>query len=419
MGARPAVGFRIAAGKCQGMRRLFVSAPQGGPLALAGRLTPASRKARAIRPARTAAALAALLLAGCGGRGPPQRPPPTVGVVVVQPQAVTLTAELPGRTSPYEIADVRPQVGGIVKARLFEEGAVVRAGQVLYQIEPAPFEAAYAQARAQLANAEAGLVSARLKAQRVATLLTQHSVAAQDADDAQAAFKEAEATVQQDKAAAGAARINLNFTKVTAPIGGRIGISAVTKGALVTASQSTALATIQRLDPIYVDVTQSAAQVLALKRQMAAGGLRPDAGAEVRLTLDDGSQYPLAGRMQVNDITVDPTTDTVTLRAVFANPSGLLLPGMFLRATVIEGVNPAGILAPQQGVSRDQKGQPTALVLNRQGVVELRRLQIAQSVGNRWLVTAGLAAGDRVIVEGVQSVEPGQRAQAAPADNVQ
>jgi membrane fusion protein (multidrug efflux system) len=365
------------------------------------------------------ASLAAMLLVACGGHQPGERPPPTVGVVTIEPQPVTLTSELPGRTNPYEIADVRPQVGGIIQARLFTEGSIVHVGQVLYQIEPAPFQAAYDQAKGTLAVAEANLVDARLKAERLAGLEKLNSVAKQDADDAEAAFKEAEATVKQDAAAVEAARINLAWTRVTAPITGKIGISTVTRGALVTATQSTALDTIQRLDPIYVDVTQSAAQVLALRRQMEAGGLRPGSNAEVHLTLDDGSQYPLAGQLQFTDITVDPTTDAVTLRAIFPNPSGLLLPGMFLRATVIEGVNPAGLLVPEQGVTRDQKGQPMALVVNRQGVLELRRLQVGQTVGAKWLVTAGLAAGDRVVVEGAQSAQPGMRARAVPADNLQ
>jgi membrane fusion protein (multidrug efflux system) len=366
------------------------------------------------------AAFSALLLAACGGQRPAERPPPTVGVVTIAPQPATLTTELPGRTRPYEIAEVRPQVSGIIQARLFTEGSIVRAGQVLYEIEPAPFRAAYDQAMAQLANAEANLVAARAKAERLAGLAKLHSAALQDVDDAEASFKEAEATVRQDRAAAQAARINLGFTRVTAPITGKIGISTVTRGALVTANQTTALDTIQRLDPIYVDVTQSASQVLALRRQMAQGGLRADAAdAEVHLTLDDGQVYPLAGRMQFTDITVDPTTEAVTLRAVFPNPNGLLLPGMFLRATVIEGVNPAALLVPQQGVARDQKGLPTALVVDRQGVAELRHLQVAQTVGNKWLVTSGLAAGDRVVVEGAQSVEPGAKVRAAPADSVQ
>ena len=367
------------------------------------------------------AALLAVLVAGCGGHGPGERPPPTVGVVTVEPQPVTLTAELPGRTSPYEVADVRPQVGGIIQARSFTEGSVVHAGQVLYQIEPAPFQAAYDQAKAQLANAEANLVTTRLKAERFADLVKIHAVSSQDHDDAEAAFKQAGATVEQDRAAAEAARINLDFTRVTAPITGRIGISTVTKGALVTASQTAALDTIQRLDPIYVDVTQSAAEVVALRRQMAQGGLDASApgGAEVHLRLDDGTAYGVAGRMQFTDITVDQTTDAVTLRAVFANPTGLLLPGMFVRATVVEGVDPSGLLVPQQGVTRDQKGQPTALVVNRAGVVELRQLQVGQSVGNKWLVTSGLQPGDRVIVEGLQSAQPGARVHAIPADNLQ
>jgi membrane fusion protein (multidrug efflux system) len=365
--------------------------------------------------------LLAVLVTACGGQSPGARPPPTVGVVTIEPQSVTLTTELPGRTSPYEVADVRPQVGGIIDARLFDEGSIVRAGQVLYQIEPAPFRAAYDQATAQLANAQANLATTLLKAQRYADLAKIHAVSTQDYNDAEAAFKEAQATVQQDRAAAEAARINLDFTRVTAPISGRIGISTVTKGALVTANQTTALDTIQQLDPIYVDVTQSVAQVMALRRQIAQGRLNANApdSAEAHLTLDDGTTYPLAGRLRVTDVTVDPTTDAVTLRAVFPNPSEVLLPGMFVRATIVEGVNPAALLAPEQGVGRDQKGNPTALVVNEAGIVELRQLKVAQTVGNKWLVTAGLKAGDRVIVEGIQSAEPGARVRAVPATNVQ
>jgi membrane fusion protein (multidrug efflux system) len=359
-----------------------------------------------------------LLLAACGGRPAGQRPHPTVGVVTIEPQPVTLTTELPGRTSPYEIADVRPQVGGIIKARLFDEGSIVRAGQVLYQIEPAPFQATYDQAKAQLANAKATLVDAKLKADRLAGLVKLSSAALQDADDAEAAFKVAQATVQQDRAALEAARINLQFTKITAPITGRIGLSTVTKGALVTANQTTALDTIQRLDPIYVDVTQSVAQVEALRQQIAQGQLDAGGTAETHITLDNGAVYPLAGRLRVTDITVDPTTDAVMLRAVFPNPSGMLLPGMFVRATIVEGVNPACLLAPEQGVGHDQKGQPTALVVNAKGVVELRQLQAVQTVGAKWLVTAGLNPGDRVIVEGTEAAQPGTAVRAVPADNV-
>jgi membrane fusion protein (multidrug efflux system) len=359
--------------------------------------------------------MASAMLCACGGHPQPPRPTPTVGVVTIQPQPVPLTVELPGRTNPYEIADVRPQVGGIIKARLFVEGSIVHAGQLLYQIEPAPFQAAYDQATAQLANAAANLTTTRLKAERFADLVKIHAVSTQDADDAEAAFKQAAATVQQDRAAAEAARINLDFTRVTAPITGRIGISTVTKGALVTASQATALDTIQRLDPIYVDVTQSTTQVLALRQQLAKGGLT-NGSAEVRLTLDDGSAYPLDGQMQFTDITVDQTTDTVTLRAVFPNPSGVLLPGMYVRATVNEGVDPNGILVPQQGVGRDSRGNPTALVVNASGVVELRNLQVGQTVGAKWLVTSGLAAGDRVIVDGIQSASVGSHVKTVAAN---
>jgi membrane fusion protein, multidrug efflux system len=359
------------------------------------------------------------LLAGCGGHGSGERPPPTVGVVTLEPQSVTLTTELPGRTSPYEIADVRPQVGGIIKARLFEEGSIVHAGQVLYLIEPAPFQAAYDQTTAQLANAKANLVTTQLKAERFADLVKISAVSKQDADDAEAAYKQAEATVEQDRAAAQAAKINLEFTRVTAPITGRIGISTVTKGALVSASQAAALDTIQRLDPIYVDVTQSVAQVVALRRQIAQGQVSGASGdAETHLTLDDGTPYPLAGSLKVTDITVDQTTDAVTLRAVFPNPSVVLLPGMFVRATIVEGVAANALLVPQQGVGHDQKGQPTAMVVNAQGVVEPRDLQVTQSVGAKWLVTSGLHAGDRVIVEGVQSAQPGAHVHVIPADNV-
>jgi len=342
-----------------------------------------------------------------------------VGVVTIAPQPVTLTTELPGRTSPYEIADVRPQVGGIIQARPFTEGSIVRANQLLYQIEPAPFQAAFDQAKAQLANAQAALVDAKLKAERLAGLVKLDSAAVQDADDAEAAFKQAEATVRQDHAAAEAARINLDFTRVTAPITGRIGISSVTKGALVSASQTTALDTIQRLDPIYVDVTQSVAQVVALRRQIAQGQVSgASGGAETHLTLDDGTPYPLAGRLQVTDVTVDQTTDAVTLRAVFPNPSAVLLPGMFVRATIVEGVASKALLVPEQGVGHDQKGQPTALVVSPQGIVEQRDLQVAQTVGAQWLVTSGLKAGERVIVEGAQTAPPGAQVRAIPADNL-
>ncbi|HEY7851654.1 MAG TPA: efflux RND transporter periplasmic adaptor subunit, partial [Caulobacteraceae bacterium] len=310
---------------------------------------------------RLALCLAAVSLAaasGCarqGGKGGPQNQgPPEVGVVTLRAGPVILSAELSGRTSPYETSDVRPQVGGVIVARPFVEGGNVRAGQVLYRIDPAPYRAAYDQAMAQLASAQANAVTTQLKAQRYGELVKINGVSRQDADDARAVYKQAAATVQQLRAAADAARINLAYATITAPISGRVGRSTVTKGALVTASQAAALTTIQRLDPIYVDVTQSANDLLRLKRALASGQLTggPES-VPVRLKLDDGSVYPQTGRLQFTDVTVDQTTGAVTLRAIFPNPAGVLLPGMFVRAEVAEGVDQNALLAPQQGVARD------------------------------------------------------------------
>ena len=368
------------------------------------------------------AAVGALILSqylqGCA---PPRKaatsPPPVVGVVTMAPQPTPLQSDLAGRTTPYEISDVRPQVGGIVKARLFKEGALVRAGQVLYQIEPAPFLAAYDQARGQLANAQANLATTRLKAARYGDLVKINAVSRQDFDDAQAAYKQALANVQQQTAAVQAARINLGFTRVTAPISGRIGISTVTAGALVTASQAAALSTIQRLDPIYVDLTQSADELLRLRRQIAGGKLTSGGAPEaaVRLILADGSAYPLEGRLHVTDVTVDQATGAVTLRAEFPNPGGLLLPGMYVHAVVVEGVDPTALLVPEQGVSRDAKGAPTVLIVDARGIVQLRQIETTQTIGAKWLVTSGLAPGDRVVVAGIQSARPGAAVRAVPA----
>jgi membrane fusion protein (multidrug efflux system) len=340
-----------------------------------------------------------------------------VGVVTLRAAPVTLITELPGRTSPFETSDVRPQVGGIIVDRPFTEGGQVRAGQVLYRIDPAPYRAAYDQARAQVASAEAALVTARNKAERYADLVKINGVARQDYDDAQAAYGQAAASLQQLRAAADAARINLGYATITAPISGRIGISTVTKGALVTTGQTNALTTIQRLDPIYVDVTEAASEVLRLRRALQAGRVTGGGPASltVRLKLEDGSDYPLEGRLQFTDVTVDQTTGAVTLRAIFPNPGDLLLPGMYVRAEVAQGVAPAGLLAPQQGVGRDEKGQPTAMVVNAQGRAEFRALQTGQAVGNAWLVTSGLKPGDRLIVEGLQRVKPGAPVRAVAA----
>jgi membrane fusion protein (multidrug efflux system) len=311
---------------------------------------------------------------------------------------------------------VRPQVGGIIIARPFTEGAQVRAGQVLYQIDPAPFRAAYDQARAQLASAQANVMTLQLKAERYADLVKINAVSKQDYDDARAAARQAAAAVDQQRAAAETARINLGWATIAAPISGRVGVSTVTRGALVTPGQSTALTTIQRLDPIYVDVTQSSGDLLKLRRALAAGQLNAGgpATATVSLKLEDGSTYPLQGKLQFTDVTVDPSTGAVTLRALFPNPQGLLLPGMFVRAVVAEGVAPNGLLAPQQGVSRDEKGLPVALVVDATGHAQQRQVQTDGAVGNQWLIHSGLAPGDRLIVEGLQNVKPGDAVHAVP-----
>ncbi len=356
-------------------------------------------------------ALAALGLAACGAKPPPPPPaPPNVTVEVIAAQSVPLKSDLPGRTSPFEVSDVRPQVSGIIQSRLFTEGSNVRAGQVLYQIDPAPYQATYDQAKAQLANARASLVTARLKAQRYADMVKINAVSHQDADDARATADEAAATVQQEAAAVESARINLAYTKVTAPIGGRIGTSTYTRGALVTNGQTNALTTIQKLDPIYVDVTQTATELLALKDEMArasgkGGGTSPS--VPVRLQLGDGGTYPLGGRLQFTDITVDQNTGSVTLRAIFPNPQAVLLPGMYVRAQVVEGIDANGILAPQQAVTHDEKGRATAMVVDAKNHAQQRILTIAGAVGNQWRVTAGLAPGDRLIVVGGANAKPG------------
>jgi membrane fusion protein (multidrug efflux system) len=365
--------------------------------------------------------IGSIALQGCGasaGKGaPPDQGPPMVGVVTLRAAPVVLTTELPGRTSPFETSDVRPQVTGLVTDRLFTEGALVKAGQVLYRLDPAPYRAAYEQAQGQLANAEASLATLRLKAGRYADLVKMNGVSKQDNDDAQAAFGQAAALVKQQRAAADAARINLAYATITAPISGRIGRSTVTRGALVTAGQTAALATIQRLDPIYVDVTQSSADELRLRRALAAGQLTsggPDT-VTVRLKLEDGSDYPQEGKLQFTDVTVDQASGAVTLRAIFPNPAGLLLPGMYVRAQVARGTAPMGLLAPQQGITRDVTGEPTALVVNAQGRAELRSVHTDGAVGNQWLIRDGLRPGDRLIVEGIQKVKPGASVRAVTA----
>jgi len=362
--------------------------------------------------------VAGLITTGCGKKtaaAPPPAGPPEVGVVVVQPKPVALATELPGRTAPTLIAEVRPQVNGIIQKRLFTEGSDVKAGQVLYQIDPATYQAAFASARAAQSRAEATLNTVRLKAERYRDLVKIKAVSQQDNDDAQAALQQAEADVAAAKAAVETARINLAYTKVTAPISGRIGRSTVTDGALVTANQPTALATIQQLSSMYVDVTQSSAELLRLKQNLASGLLKNSAGqAQVKLLLEDGSAYPQPGILKFSEVTVDQSTGSITLRAVFPNPKQTLLPGMFVRAVVEEGESPQAILVPQRGVTRNPAGDAMVMVVGAEEKVEPRVIKVARTVGDSWLVSSGLQAGDRVILEGIQKARPGTRVKAVP-----
>jgi membrane fusion protein (multidrug efflux system) len=378
------------------------------------------------------AIMAALLLAGCQGAAddvaaaqsgggsstaPGSGPLPQVGVLSIAAQPLTLSTELPGRTMPYAIAEVRPQVGGLIEARLFEEGAPIEAGQQLYQIDDARYQAAHDSAAAALQRSRATHARAKMKAARYAELLATKSVSQEDYDDVQVALKEAEASVAVDEAALAAARIELDFTRVTSPIAGRIGRSMVTQGALVTANQPLALATVRQLDPIHVDLTQSSAQLLRLRRALEDGRLQRTQGEpRVSLILEDGSTYTRTGRLAFSEVNVDEGTGTVTLRATFPNPDGVLLPGMFVRAQVEEGTLPEAILAPQRAVQRDRRGNPYVFVLDDEDQVEQRSLQVARAQGDQWLVESGLAPGDRLIVDGLQKIQPGARVQPVALD---
>jgi len=336
-------------------------------------------------------------LAGCDPKKPASPPPPPVAVKVttLTPQSVSLTTDLPGRTVAFRVAEIRPQVSGVIQKRMFVEGSDVKEGQQLYQIDPALYQAAYA-------SAAAAAESSRLQAERYKPLAEANAVSKQDYDNAVA-------TAAQTKASADTARINLVYTRLLAPIPGRIGRSSITEGALVTANQTTALATVQQLDPIYVDVTQPSAVLLRLKRELAAGELVEAGGnqAEVHLMLEDGSRYPVSGKLQFAEVQVDQTTGSVTLRALFPNPDKLLLPGMFVREQIEEGRRTDALLVPQIAVTHNQKGDPTTLVVNADNKVELRTLATERAIGDKWLVTDGVKAGDRVIVEGVQFAKPG------------
>jgi membrane fusion protein (multidrug efflux system) len=339
-------------------------------------------------------------------------------VFTIQQERVPVITELPGRTSAYLVAEVRPQVSGIIQKRFFTEGSDVKAGKVLYQIDPATYEATHSAAKAALARAEANVISIRNRVERYKELVTINAVSQQEYDDVTAALKQAEADVQVNNAATESARINLNYTGVTAPITGRIGKSNVTVGALVTANQPTPLAVIQQLDPIYVDATQSSANLLQLKGHIAAGRIKGDGPnqARVKLLLEDGTPYPLEGALKFSDVTVDSSTGSFIQRMVFPNPKHTLLPGMYARALIQEGVIDRAILVPQQAVSRDPKGNPYVLIVDGSGKVEQRAIIVARAIGDKWNVSSGLAPGDKVIVEGMQRVRPGATVKVTPFD---
>lgn len=354
-------------------------------------------------------------LVGCEERdaaappGPAAQGRPQVGVVTAHPQSVAITAEMPGRTVASLVAEVRPQVGGIIKSRLFEEGSEVQAGDALYQIDPASYQAAYDSAIAAQQKAEALVPSAQSKVDRYQGLIKQNAVSKQDYDDAVASLAQAKADVAAAKADVETARINLDYTRITAPIGGRIDKSTLTPGALVTASQETVLTTIRTLDPINVDVTQSSTNLLNLRQAIADGRIKVTGdNVKVRLELDNGALYAVPGTLEFSSAYVDQTTGTYGVRAQFPNPDRLLLPGMYVRAIIEEGVAPDSYLVPQRGVTRNTKGEPVALLVNADNKVEQRVLTVSRSVGNSWLVESGIEDGDRVIVEGSQFARPGQ-----------
>ena len=404
------------------------------------------------------ASLASVVLAGCsrGTQAPPAAGPPEVAVVTVEPRSVLLTSELPGRTAGFLVAEIRPQVNGLLQKRLFTEGSDVKKGEILYQIDPAPYQAAYDSALAALATAKQTTQQTRAALQasvaglkkfesvldlattvrnRKERLVKTDAVSAMEYDQAVAdvevadaalkvaqaevessreAVKAAEAAIKQAEVAVETAHINLGYTKIAAPISGRIGRSNITEGAIVTAYQANTLATIQQFDPIYVDVPQSTAELSRLKRRLNNGALKNIGTDRVKILLEDDSPYPLDGSLEFRDVTVDPTTGSIIVRIVVPNPDGILLPGMFVRAVVEEGVNEQAILVPQQAVTRDPKGNPTALVVDPEGKVEKRALATDRALGDQWLISSGLAHGDRVIVEGIQKVRPGTAVKVIP-----
>jgi membrane fusion protein (multidrug efflux system) len=358
----------------------------------------------------------ATLFAGCGSKSVATPPgmggpggPLEVNVFTIAPANVTLTQDLPGRISAFRVAEVRARVNGIVLHRLFTEGSDVKEGQLLYEIDPAPYQAALDSALGTLARAQANVTTAKLKEERYKQLLAAKAISKQDYDDAVANAGSFDADVLSGKAAVQTARINLDYTKVTSPVSGRIGISQMTEGAYVQASAATLLATVQQLDPVYVDVTQASSELLRLKHELASGQLQADATgkARVKLISETGEVYPEEGTLQFSDVTVNASTNSVTVRAIFPNPRADLLPGMFVRARLEEGTRSDAILVPQLAVTHNSKGEPTALVVGNGGTAELRVLQIPRAIGNQWLVAAGLKPGDQVIVDNLQRVRPG------------
>lgn len=368
-------------------------------------------------PSALSSIATAILLTACGSGGAPQGPAAqAVTVVTLKAEPVTLTRELPARINPHLIAEVRPQVSGIIEKRLFTEGGEVKAGQGLYQLDDSTYQAQFASAKASLARAEATLNSARLNATRSAGLAKVDAVSQQDYENATAALLQAEADVKLAQASVRSSGIQLGYARIIAPISGRIGKSSVTQGALVTANQAEALATVQQLDPVYVDATASSSELLALRRELAAGTLTSAVRTvPVTIVLEDGARYSHGGKLTFADVTVDPTTGTFLLRVLAPNPDHLLLPGMYVRAVFSIGTREDGVLVPQQAIARDPKGHTTALVVGKDGKVELRQVQVSRTVGDKWLVDSGLGAGDRVIVEGLQKVRPGSPVQATEA----
>jgi len=377
-------------------------------------------RVRAVLPMSFAVAASLAMLVGCSasspkkGRGPSG--PPQVGYVILQPTSVPITTELAGRTTAYESSEVRPQVSGLIRHRYFTEGSLVRKGQPLYQIDPSLYRAATNQAQANLASAAANAEATRIKAERYKPLADIQAVAKQDYTDAAAQARQAAAAVAQNRAALDTAKINLRYTTVPAPISGRIGRSLFTEGALVTASQTDPLATIQRLDPIYVDIQQSSAALLALRRQLQSGGLVA-AKADVHLKLEDGSDYGYAGTVEFSEVVVDPATGTVILRARFPNPQGLLLPGMFVRASFAQSIDNSAYLVPQQAIARDPKGNATVYIVGPGDKAVQRAVTATRALGTNWVVTSGINPGDKIIVQGVGKVKPNQPVVPVPADS--